>query len=834
LEVKPTSDKIFFIDNHPAPLYILLVAPLNKNKYADVVLIQPPYMRLTYGIPEKFQDDLGLGHQVLVPLGRRKATAVVIQLAKDVKRTDIREIDDILDPEPLVPEELLRLTRWTAEYYLASWGEAIRAALPPSVQRNYTLTVRFKKFTVDEKTDLNDFQKSILNSLEGKKSLTLSTLEKRLGKNLRYTLGKLSKLGFVEIEQVFAQSESSIKKEKWVELIRQPSQEVLESLHKKAPRQARVILHLTEKTGSIPRSELDIPFPVLKRLEEQDWIAISEKEVIRDMYHAMDIQPPENFTLTSEQKLALTHIQKNITHNHFHVSLLHGITGSGKTQVYIDTIRSALDQNKSALVLIPEISLTPQAIYRYRQHFGDVVAVLHSRMSAGERYDAWRKIRSGHFRIALGPRSAVFAPLQNLGLIVVDEEHDASYKQNDPAPRYHARDVAVVRGQLNGCPVILGSATPSLESYANAENKKYSLLNLPKRIDHIPLPRVTMVSMNEKDQAFILSHELQQKIQERLDKNEQIILLQNRRGYATFLRCSDCGDIEGCPNCNITLTFHQEDRRVRCHYCGFQKQAADACAVCGGASIRYRGVGTQRVEEALKEAFPSAKILRMDQDTMRRKNAHHQILTAFEKGEADILLGTQMIAKGHDFSRVNLVGIISADTGLHFPDFRSGERTFQLITQTAGRAGRRQEGEVVVQTRSLNNPVLQFAIKQDYLSYYQWEMQNRKELNYPPWGRIAIIRFKGNREGQVIQAARHFTNLLPRRNIFERLGPVPCPISKIKKLFRYQIILRVEKEQDPGGKQLRNHLQHAMSHFRKQVKFPHVRVAIDMDPVDTM
>lgn len=823
----------FSIENHTSPLYILVMGPRIKYQYVDAVLIQSPHMRLTYRVPEKFQGDLVLGHHILVPLGRRKATAIVVEFLKDVKRTDIRDIDDILDPEPVLSKELLQLTRWLAKYYMASWGETMRTAIPPSVQRKMPLTIRLKHDPIDEKTILNDIEVKILENLRDKNVLTLSALEKRIGKNLRYALGKLTKLEFIEVKQVFKPN-VAIKKKKWVTLKRNSAFIDLESLQKKAPSQAQVIMQLQEKSDPIPRSELAVPFSVLKKLEEQGRILITEKEIIRDMYDRMDIQPTENLTLTSEQKLALEHIQKDIQKNFFHVSLLHGVTGSGKTQVYIDAIRIILDKGGSALVLIPEISLTPQAIYRYRQQFGDIVAVLHSRMSAGERYDAWRKIRSGHYRIAIGPRSAVFAPLQNLGLIVVDEEHDTSYKQSDPAPRYHARDVAVFRGQLNKCPVVLGSATPSLESYANTENGKYGLLNLPERVDQIPLPRVKLVAMNHKEQGFILSNELRDKIQRRLNKNEQIILLQNRRGYATFLRCSDCGHIEECPNCSITLTYHQNDRRVRCHYCGYQKPAADTCSVCGGASIHFRGVGTQRVQETLQTAFPDAVILRMDQDTMRQKHAHHQILTAFEKGEADILLGTQMIAKGHDFSRVNLVGIISADTGLHFPDFRSGERTFQLITQTAGRAGRRQEGEVVVQTGSLDSPVLQYAKKQDYTSYYQWEMKNRKELNYPPWGRIAIVRFKGNREDLVVQAAQYFTHLIPRNPVFERLGPVPCPILKIKKLYRYQTVLREKKNQDPGGSKMRNSLVTAISRFHEQTRFSHIRVAIDMDPIDIM
>jgi primosomal protein N' (replication factor Y) len=430
----------------------------------------------------------------------------------------------------------------------------------------------------------------------------------------------------------------------------------------------------------------------------------------------------------------------------------------------------------------------------------------------------------------------VFATLSDLGLIVVDEEHEASYKQNDPSPRYHARDTAVMRGFFIGCPVLLGSATPSLESYTNAMDGKYVLLRLPERVDGIPMPPVVVAGPgeNRKDNPF-LTPVLRQKMETRLALGEQTILLLNRRGYASFLQCGSCGAIETCPHCAISLTVHLQQRLLKCHYCGFSKQAMDACPKCGGSRLKFRGTGTERVEEEIRAVFPAARLVRMDHDTTRRKGAHARIVTGFGKRECDILLGTQMVAKGHDFPGVTLVGVVSADTGLYFPDFRSEEKTFQLLTQAAGRSGRgKLAGEVVIQTATPDHPVILFSQKHDYEAFYRWAVEQRKELGYPPFGRLVLAGFRCADEKKASEAARYFFDATDFGNRVERLGPVPAPLSKIQGQYRFHLIYRQKKSADPGGTYLRERLRVAMKQFKNTARFRNVRMHLDVDPIDVL
>jgi len=811
----------------------------DRKKWVDVVFPHPPLQRFTYEIPEKFHNNIELGQRVLVPLGNRKMTGFVVDFIPQPEVQNLREIEDILDPYPLLTSELLKLTCWVAEYYLASWGEVIRAALPPSMHWKSRLLLQSIKGAPPPKEPLTETESRILSMVQKKEKISLEEVKRQIkSKGIGFSLGKLEKWGLIETIPVLEHPRVQEHRETWIALREELEPEDIRVIGKRAPRQAKVLETLFKCGGEAERGDLEVDLSTLRRLKKNGWIELWEEETFREPYPDLETEPPKTIQQTQEQKAALSQIQTVQKQNTFHTFLLHGVTASGKTQVYIEAIRQVLARGKTALVLIPEISLTPQAVQRYRGAFGDEVAVLHSRMSAGERFDSWKKIREGKFRIALGPRSAVFAPLENVGLIVVDEEHESSYKQFDPAPRYHARDVAVVRGKLNGCVVLLGSATPSLESYFNALEGKYTLCELTHRVDHVPLPKVTLINQTEtqKAEAYrVFSPLLRQKMEEHLKKGEQIILLQNRRGYAHFLRCSACGNIEECAHCNITLTYHLKGHRLRCHYCGFHKAASDICPVCGGTTLCYRGIGTQRVEEEVHKHFPQARLYRMDQDTTRRKRAHQKIITEFEKRKGDVLLGTQMVAKGHDFPGVNLVGIISADTGLYFPDFRAGEKTYQLLTQAAGRAGRRdQQGEVCIQTFSPKNPVLQFAMEQNYKAFYQWEILQRKELCYPPWGKLIVVRFKGGKETRVAEAARIFADCVPSSPFIQCLGPASSPLSKIRGMYRYQIIFRSKRTQDPTGKKVREIIRDAVLAFHKKIRFYDIRVAIDVDPVDMM
>ncbi len=532
--------------------------------------------------------------------------------------------------------------------------------------------------------------------------------------------------------------------------------------------------------------------------------------------------------LTAEQAQALETITPYIKNNQFKVFLLHGITGSGKTEVYLQAISEGLKAGKGAIVLVPEIALTPQTVERFKSRFGETIAVLHSKLSRKERLLQWRRIQAGEAEIVIGARSAVFAPIENLGLIVIDEEHETTYKQYDATPRYQARDVAIMRAKFNNAVTILGSATPSLETFYNTSINKSIYLNLPCRIDHKPLAEVEIVDMKEEHKMGnygIFSNKLKQEIAVRLKRQEQVIIFLNRRGFATFIQCLDCGATLKCPNCEITLTYHFHDKMLKCHYCYFQKTAPEVCPKCQGTQIKYSGTGTQKVENELQKLFPQVKISRMDLDTTKKRGSHENILSFFQS-QGDILVGTQMIAKGLDFPKITLVGVISVDVGLNLPDFRASERIFALLTQVAGRAGRGQRpGLVIIQTYNPDNPTIQFAKTQDYHSFYANEISFRKELNYPPFAHLANIIVKGKEEEHTIKLAQTIAAHLRMMNKAQTsliLGPAPCPLTKIKQEYRWQILLKGSPKS----------LQELLKTVSARISIPKdLKITIDIDPI---
>jgi primosomal protein N' (replication factor Y) len=577
----------------------------------------------------------------------------------------------------------------------------------------------------------------------------------------------------------------------------------------------------------------------IRRLQDKGLVEIYRRESPREAYRDLGREAPPQHTLTADQRKTLRRVEKSIRAREFNVFLIHGVTGSGKTEVYIRAIHGAIELGRGTIILVPEISLTPQTVSRFRAHFGDRVAVFHSGLSAGERYDAWRRTRDGRCRIVVGARSAVFAPLPDLGLIIVDEEHVDSYKQTEAQPRYHARDVAIMRAKLSKAMVMLGSATPSLESFHNVELKKFSYCSLPQRIDELPMPAVQIVDMcqeKKEDNWGIFSRILQEKIARRLEREEQIILFLNRRGFSTCIRCQECGFVMTCPHCNVTLTYHANDLTVKCHYCGFRQKAPHACPSCGGSHIKFRGTGTQRVEQEVRELFPRAEILRMDRDTTARRGALVRILERFRQGRANILLGTQMIAKGLDFPRVTLVGVVSADAGLNLPDFRSAERTFQLITQVAGRAGRSAPGgEVLVQTHSPDEIAIQLSRDHNYREFARRELASRKALGYPPFGKVILLLLHATEKVRVATAAEKLAELLRdsarrlRLADVQILGPAPAPLSKIRGQYRWQILLK-----GPTSAALHKLVRKIISRGSRWPPWPGVRVRIVVDPVEML
>ncbi len=818
--------------------------------FAEVHFPLPVRHGYTYRIPDSLKESAQVGCRVLAPLGPRRVTGFLVKISDTSERAELKEILEILDPAPIFSEEHLNLANWIAGYYLSSLGEALRLFLPPGIDKRSRQIAVLQREPKDEELALiierAPVQGKILQLLLKRRRMAVKSIEKQIEKTrINSALTALAEAGLVSILQSFDKKITAEKFESYIK-ISMAGQEFLKAeSHKNNQRLALTLRAL----GLL--AQYDRPFakkefmqqagatsPQVKRLLNKGLIEISNIHVDRNPY-AIKTADSNLLTPNNEQREATERIAA--AKGKFAVFLLFGVTGSGKTQVYIETIRRALAGDKGAIVLVPEISLTPQAVERFQSSFGANVAVMHSRLSPGERLDAWKRVRDGQARVVVGARSAVFAPVKNLGLIVVDEEHDASYKQHDPSPRYHARDVAVMRAKLSNAVVVLGSATPSTETYFNALRGKYQLLELPYRIDRVPMPAVEIVDLARqqrvrRDEHVILSPLLKRGIEERLGRKEQIILLQNRRGFAPVLRCQKCGYVRFCDNCNIPLTYHRRGRILRCHYCNASERASETCKECGSTEILFSGIGTQRVEQEIAEQFPLARIARMDLDTTRGKLAHDQILKEFGSHRYDILLGTQMVAKGLDFHRVTLVGVILADVGLLMPDFRASERTFQLLAQVAGRAGRGAlTGEVIIQTYSPNHVCLVRARDHDFKSFYHYEIQQRQQLGYPPFHRLALVLFRDVQESRAQDAAQHFAKMLRAYGkSFTIYGPSPSPLERLQNQYRFQILLKNDRVNDPAASQMRQALGATYQTFKQQRHFSKVRVNIDVDPISML
>ena len=851
----PSRQYFYFAKPVNISYFSIMKSAPTQNQFAQVVFPVPVDHAYTYRIPERFQGDLMPGMRVLAEFGPRKSTGFVVGLSDTADRSALKVIEEVLDPVPLFTPEVLELARWIAQYYLCGWGEVLKAALPSGIHKYSVKVARLTHANPAHLAELLEKraprQAQIIRQLAEKNPQPVRELTLRSDAgSIDASLARLRQAGFIRYELMLPRPRVGQKFENFVCTAGEWSDESLfalaEELRRTAPRQAVLLDYLCQHVGEeFGRADLArearVGLDTVEALERRGILLRHQAAVQRDYYGDLEVAPPQHLILNPAQQQALEIISGALQRREFATALIHGVTGSGKTQVYIEAIARILAEGGSAIVLVPEIALTPQMVRRFRSHFGRLVAVFHSRMSPGERYDSWRATWEGKHRIVIGPRSAIFAPLTNVRLIVVDEEHEPSYKQNDLTPRYHARDVAVMRAKLNRAVVVLGSATPSMESYYNALNGKYRLISMPGRIDDVPMPQITFVDMRSEPKVIgrkepvILSRFLRQKIDEKLARGEQIILFQNRRGFATLFKCSSCGYVAECENCSISLTYHLRGRLLKCHYCGFARKAPEHCPQCGGLDIFFRGIGTQRIEEELKELFPGVKAVRMDLDTTRGKHAHDRILSAFGRNEQQILLGTQMVAKGLDFPRVTLVGVISADSELHFPDFRAGERTFQLLTQVAGRAGRKERlGEVVIQTYTPDHYALFFVQGHDFPNFYAAEIKEREHLGYPPLSRMIHILFKGEEEAAVQRTAGRFARYLRPDESYRALGPAPAPLARLEGLYRYQMLLMSRKESDAGGTAMKNALHWALEQFREKHRARGVQIIIDVDPASIM
>jgi primosomal protein N' (replication factor Y) (superfamily II helicase) len=742
---------------------------MTKPSYVRVIIDRAIHRELDYALPEGLMERVGVGSRVRVPFRDKSALATVVAITEQSEAKGIRTIEAVVGEAPILSEQLLELGRWISAYYCCPIETVMRSLLP----------------------------------------------------------------------QVIRRAEIGWKKQLFVQFGRKIANEELEKLRRRAPRQAELLEAILRLEAPIRASQLlrqtSLDNQTLRALEKRGLVELREEAVVRDPHADEQFVATSNLILNQEQTHALKEIIQALdSPEKSRPILLHGVTGSGKTEIYLQAIRAVLERECTAIVLVPEISLTPQTVERFKGRFADMqdaVAVLHSHLSEGERHDEWHKIHSGRARIVIGARSAIFAPLKNLSLIVVDEEHETTYKQEE-APRYHARDVAIVRAKIEKCVVVLGSATPSLESYHNAAIGKYRLVTLTRRIDEKQMPLMRIVDLRQERRkgkaATILSEKLRAAIADRMEKREQTILFLNRRGFSTSLLCSNCGEARNCPNCSVALTFHRHPAvagRLSCHLCGHTAAVPKKCPACGKDALIYAGFGTEKVEATVSQIFPKATVRRMDADSMTRKEAYRETLRNFRTGNIDILVGTQMIAKGLHFPNVTLVGIINADLALHLPDFRAGERTFQLLTQVAGRAGRGEtSGEVFVQTYTPFSPSIQFARHHDFAGYFQQELEFRERCDFPPFKHAILITVRSAHEARAKLSAETLKRRLKEalREEFILGDATPAPLEKLQGQFRFHILIRGEAIM---------RLSRLVRETLDKLPFPEdVAVIVDVDP----
>lgn len=803
-------------------------------EYVEVAVALPVYNTFTYRVPENLSFFPAIGKRALVPFGRRRVTGYILGPSKDMDHGKIKLVLDILDETPLFHSSMIPFFRWIADYYMYSIGEVIKSALPGGLNLYdfvaVAITEKGKNALIED--NLTPLQSEILCHLK-LKSCSLKNLCVKLKNQIPNSLIQaMEKQGLIVSKRELKGKRTGPKMERYVSLIKQGSST------DKLSAQRMQILHVLQDEGEIPVKKLTGLVPtaprLIKLLEKAGYISIFNKMVYRDPF-GESIIPDNPYKLTKEQKkVVLTVIDR--FGKGFATYLLAGVTGSGKTEVYLQIAAEAIKREISVLILVPEIILISQMERRFRARFGDCVALLHSRLSAGEQYDQWMRIAHKEVTIAIGTRSALFAPFADMGIIIVDEEHDTSYKQ-ESGLRYNARDLAIVRAKLMDGVALLGSATPSIQSYHNVKTKKFIELTLTKRVEERPLPEITVVDLRKtrdvKGIGYFITSELYKAIEKTLSRGEQTILFLNRRGFAGFPVCASCGAPLTCKNCDISLTLHQKANAYKCHYCGYSLAATSNCSKCGSSRIKLLGLGTEKVEEAVKHLFPDARVARLDRDTIRKKNAMLSILKGLKDHTIDILIGTQMVAKGHNFPNITLVGIICADLSLNFPDFRAGERTFQLLAQVSGRAGRGTvPGRVILQTYNPDHFSIAAAKNQDVKAFYNKEIIFRKTLNYPPFSRIILLKISGKDMKKTQRYAMDVGDLCSRLkndNPFvktvEILGPITAPLPRIAKHFRWQILLK-----GLNAKHLHWFVHQLLFKNRERISSRDVKMIVDVDP----
>lgn len=816
-----------------------------------------------YIVPESMRGWLEVGSRVGVPFGPRTLQGFVIGLSgtSETPANKLKSLQELLDLVPPLSEELVELSEWMSAKYACHRITALQSMLPAALKGKAERYIRVAEreswvgedslFDATESL-LTDEEEQIVSHIQKQQEVRMELLSRRFGEQAHIIKSLLQRGILLESRSIRDKVQKKTVRTVSLHLPEDVIRTIIEEFPAKAKRQQEVLTYIADTGGDVPLKEimtvLGVTASTVKALADKGYIAIIDMEVYRDPYQDRNFTPSTPFTLTDEQQQVYNSIISRINKREQGEYLIHGITGSGKTEVYLQCIQRVIEQDRQAIMLVPEIALTPQMVERFKGRFGDRVAVMHSRLSSGERYDEWRKIREGKSQVAIGARSAIFAPFSNLGLIIMDEEHETSYKQEE-SPKYHARDVAIHRAHQHNAVVILGSATPSLESYYAARSQANdefmpTLLEIHGRALGSELPAVEIIDMREElkeGNRSMFSRPLHQAIEDRLEKKQQIVLLLNRRGHSTFVMCRTCGYVAECPNCDISLTYHQRSNSLRCHYCGHAEPAPQICPECSSEHIRYFGTGTQRVEEELAKLFPGIRVVRMDVDTTTQKGSHEKLLNQFRDKKADLLLGTQMVAKGLDFPDVTLVGVIAADSALHLPDFRAAEKTFQLLTQVAGRAGRHHlPGEVIVQTYNPEHYSVIHASRHDYGSFVREELKHRQTLGYPPYCRLALITFSHEKLALLVRIAENYTQMIKDQasklgwlgslerfsnEALDVLGPVASPIPRLKNRYRFQCMIKWRGDMDVAKL-----AEHVAEQLQDSVRDKELLISIDVDP----
>lgn len=814
--------------------------------YAEVI-VDVPIERVdrpfTYEIPHELHSQIAIGSMALVPFGKRQEIGYIVGLSSSTSLSSINPIISIIDEHPVFTQEMVELSSWIAEYYLSTQVEALKLCLPPGGKRKIAHKIALAasgELGISEAHSLSEQEQQILDIVGSTRdSILWDELKKCFsGRDIYTVIRKLKEKNLIEHKYEIAAPRISKKYEEWVEL----SADINEQEMKKssyASKQMAIMDELLKRKGAARLKDLLLCAGAsrqsLKALEKKDKVRLYKKSVDRksQLFSSELTSSIMDYELNSEQKAAVEQIRESLDERSPKVFLLQGVTGSGKTEVYLHAISYAIEQGRSAIVVVPEIVLTAQIVERFKKRFGERVAVMHSGLSEGERFDQWQAVNRGEYDVVVGARSALFAPFKNLGLIVVDEEQETSYKQNR-SPRYHARDVATKRASLNEAVIILGSATPSVESKYKAERKEYQLITLPKRVEERPQPDIEIVDMRQRSNRHILDHKLSMEISSTLSAGDKVILFLNRRGFASFLICQDCGLAARCKQCAVSLTYHLPQksggkRLLKCHHCGSRRLPPRICPKCGSHNIGYFGLGTQQVESEVRRLYPQYRVIRMDTDALSSKNAYMHKLIDFKSSAGAILLGTQMIAKGLDFPEVTLVGVVNADTALNLPDFRASERTFQLLMQVSGRAGRgTKPGKVIIQTFAPEHYAIETVKNGSYDLFYHREIVFRRELGYPPFKKIVNILFSGKEEKEVMETAEWLSGYLLQKGVNRWatiLGPSSAPISKIRGRFRWHLMLKCSSEG------LKGFLKKSLYEFKTQKLSDKVNVIVDVDPV---